>query len=232
MIAGLWLIFALRALLDGLNLSRSGKKERFNVGRLDAHRRTLQSMLATVGFVFLAILFLILGVALPTEELVGRYFPENPTLADATGQTDELTAELNPALALTAVAVNGGPVAPSEDGALSSGLDPAETPVPPTETPTPTPEPSPTPSPTPQIVFVNSPVVGLYMRDEPSGEIIVLLEDQTPLIIQGDPVSQDDIEWVQISTFDGQGGWVSRSFLTTVTPPTPVPEIPAAEGEG
>lgn len=224
MLAALWLVFALRALLDGMTFNRSSRKERFNVGRLDAKRRTLRSMISTVGFVILAVIFLMVAILFPTEELVARYFPENPSLMPENGSDTPLQ--------LTAVAETGGPALTDENGDALEGVALVETPIPPTETPTATPEPSPTPSPTPQVVFVNSPVVGLYMRDEPGGEILVLLEDQTPLVIQGESVSLDEIEWVEIATFDGQRGWVSRSFLTNVVPPTPVPENLDGENSG
>ncbi|MEM7803031.1 MAG: SH3 domain-containing protein [Chloroflexota bacterium] len=222
LLAALLLIFAFRALLIGLRSIRAERKERFNVGRLEEKRRLFRSVFTTMGLVVMAVIILVVGLTLPAERVADQAQGAFPAIFGAPESPLPIT------LNLEGVNLDEPPEIQvlAEDGTVLQPAEeipdiPTETPaLPPTEPPAPTP----TPSPTPQIVFVNSPVVGLYMRDNPGGEIVVLLEDQTPLVIQGEPVVQDEIEWVEISTFDGSRGWVSRAFLTDVTPPTPEPD--------
>lgn len=113
--------------------------------------------------------------------------------------------------------------------APTATTQPTATPVPttvPTNTPTALPTmtetavPTPTPTATATITPTSLPTArinstfGLNLRATPSttAPILARLDDQTVVVLLGDPQTSSDITWQQIS-FNGLVGWVSQEFL-------------------
>lgn len=65
---------------------------------------------------------------------------------------------------------------------------------------------------------VNSPVVGLYLRTVPSGEIIERLEDQAVVTLLDEVQVVDNIEWVKVAAASGNEGWVASEYLLPQSP--------------
>ena len=216
-IAALFLILALRALMVGLNSRRMERKEFYNVGRLEARRKLFRNVFATIMLILVALIVATAGIFIPERWFEPAAIATN-SLADP-AVSNEQSAVAEPVQEST----GNTPAPPSSDS--TEGAASSETPLPPTETSVPTD----TPSPTPQIVFVNSPVVGLYLRTAPGGEIVLLLEDQTPLTVIGEVQTLDDTEWVNVSGFDGEIGWVAAGYVTDSPPPTETPEPTATQ---
>ncbi len=70
-----------------------------------------------------------------------------------------------------------------------------------------------------QTAVVNSPVVGLYLRVVPSGEILERLEDQAIVTLLGETQNVDNIEWVKVASINGNEGWVAADYLLTESTP-------------
>ncbi|MEM8858164.1 MAG: SH3 domain-containing protein [Chloroflexota bacterium] len=216
-LAALALLFAFRSLMTGLRSRTAVKKQYFNVGRLEAQRNVFKQLLATVGFVILALALLVGALFVPDDlfdepEVVAEETSESAPVEEAGGE--QPIAETEQAAAPTDTVIEEGEIAPAQ--AETSSPDPTATPVP-TETPIPTPEIN--------YVFVNSPIVGLYIRDLPEGDIIDVLDDQTRLGVLGDSEIVNDINWILVVTDDGREGWVAEQFVTDI-PPEPTIELP------
>lgn len=88
-----------------------------------------------------------------------------------------------------------------------------------TQIPTPTIDPNiPTATPTPIIIrafIVGTSGNGLSMRDNPGGELLIVLpEDTLVTVVTEEPtVEQGGFTWIKIRTFTGEEGWVARQFL-------------------
>lgn len=70
-----------------------------------------------------------------------------------------------------------------------------------------------------QTAVVNSPVVGLYLRAVPSGEILERLEDQAVVTLLGETQTVDNIEWVKVASVSGNEGWVAAEYLSVESTP-------------
>ncbi|MCB0035505.1 MAG: SH3 domain-containing protein [Anaerolineales bacterium] len=70
-----------------------------------------------------------------------------------------------------------------------------------------------------QTAVVNSPVVGLYLRVAPSGEILERLEDQAIVTLLGETQNVDSIEWVKVASLNGNEGWVAADYLLIESTP-------------
>lgn len=91
----------------------------------------------------------------------------------------------------------------------------------------------PTPSPTsltPQPTITPTPVVcravvegtggnGLYLRDTPQGEQLIILPDGTLLTVLEDaPVEAGGVIWRKVRAIGGEEGWAAETFLTIRAP--------------
>lgn len=54
---------------------------------------------------------------------------------------------------------------------------------------------------------------GLYLRDEPNGDIIVLLENGSGVFLLDGLIFEGGLDWRQVRTADGAEGWVADEFL-------------------
>lgn len=210
-LAGIALIFALRSLMAGVRSRSSASKQYFNVGRLEAQRQVFAKMISTVGLVILAIVLALIAALVPDDLLgsVGEESTEQP-VAEVVDAVEPETA--------VAVVENGGA---EESGSMSTGAEgeAGVTIIEPTLA-APTAIPTETPEPTPDLktVYVNSPIVGLYIRDLPEGDIIDVLDDQTQLGILEEGEEIEGILWIKVVTLDGREGWVAEQFTTNVLP--------------
>lgn len=201
--AGICLLAAFRMLLIGMRSRNSANSQFFNVGRLEAQRKVLRSLLSTVGFVMLALIFLVGAVTIPDDFLSGWFTPNE----------DEQLAQFDPDTA----SVESGSFADAEAGE-GRGIEQA------TSTPIPTVTPEPTPE--RDYIYVDSPIVGLYIRDLPDGDIIDVLEDRSRLSLGGESTIINGINWILVGTDDEREGWVAEQFTTKTEPKSvePVPE--------
>jgi hypothetical protein len=90
---------------------------------------------------------------------------------------------------------------------------------PPTETPEPTADPDvPTATPTSMIcrgIVQGTSGSGLTLRETPGGaEVVVLPEGEFVILMDSEPVVQDEITWRQVRTVAQREGWVAENFLT------------------
>ncbi|MEM9777705.1 MAG: SH3 domain-containing protein [Chloroflexota bacterium] len=226
-LAAVALLFAFRALMVGMRSRTAAKKQYFNVGRLEAQRNVFKYLLATVGFVLLAMVLLVAALAVPNDLFDREEVAEvEPAALEPTAETENENVEQAEALETTAdiaPAMNG-------DGSSEAPAESAETAAPP---PTATPIPTATPVPTPEVsyVYVDSPIVGLYIRDLPEGDIIDVLDDQTRLGLLNESELINEINWILVRTDDGREGWVAEQFVTDIEPlvPLELPQEPESE---
>ncbi len=221
-LAGLTLLFALRSLLAGMRSRTNVNKQYFNVGKLEAQRQVFASMLSTVGLVVVAIILALVAAAVP-DDLFGSVgetleVETSPSVieVDEVAQAPEVEAPVE----ASGETESGAMVAPEVENSEGAEPEPAEaeTVVEPTAIPTETA----VPTPELKTLYVNSPIVGLYIRDLPEGDIIDVLDDQTELglLAEGDEIN--GIRWIQVQTNDGREGWVAEQFTTEVPPLVPI----------
>jgi SH3-like domain-containing protein len=128
----------------------------------------------------------------------------------------------------------GGSNPPS--AAVTPTADPALTPthqapVKPTEAPIAAPKPSPTPKP-PLTVVWSKEYSQVYLRQEPGGAIICLLDNGSSLLISEIQTVQG-MEWAHVLYFDGeedQGGWVAASLVFTIRSDLPSAQVIGENG--
>jgi SH3-like domain-containing protein len=100
---------------------------------------------------------------------------------------------------------------------------PTPTRLPATATPTPTVQPSPTPQlPTPTappahtVAWTNQ-EVGVYLRAEPNGEILLAIPNGEAVKLLGaETKTVGNLEWVQVA-YGGQSGWATTEYLYQIT---------------
>lgn len=209
-LAVLLLIGSIVFLLRAFRMRASIRSQAFNVLRLNSRRSMLSQAYAAVGALVLALIFFAVGGLMS----FGDDSPEvSPTVVVIPSLTPETVIENQPS---------------SPDDFEESAPDEPETVEPTTQAPEPTgetistaepaqptPEPTVTVEPTlaPTPALVNSPVVGLYLRTEPGGEIIERLDDQVEVLLLGEEQATDDLTWVLVSSPSGSQGWVALDFL-------------------
>lgn len=115
-------------------------------------------------------------------------------------------------------AVESGEVVENGVVATLTPETPLET-FPPTNTPEPTADPNvPTMTPTSMIcrgVVQGTSGSGLTLRETPGGtEVVVLPEGEIVILVDAEPVVQNDIVWRQVRTVGQREGWVAENFLT------------------
>lgn len=194
----------------------------YDVGRMAARGSAFWSWLQ--GFVFLSI-----GVALfafwafynpaaaqlepeitptvePTETVVK---PTIPLERDDAGE-NEAAVEAEPAVVEAQPQPTNVPVQ----------AQPTNTPLPPQPTvpltPTlPTATPLPTPTPGPATDGTVDIIGGLYLRNNPNGEVVVLLENGSGVFFLGGEQEDGAYTWIEIEAVTGEVGWVAKDFVKT-----------------
>lgn len=230
MLAALFLLLSLRALMVGLRSRRLERREFYNVGRLEARRKLFRNMFATISLIVVALILATVALFFPNQ-------PEETADSDLVeavqGIALEMTGQTEPDVASELSAPSSQNDDDDANAALVVEADDNAPALPtPSLTPTLAPTPTATPSPTPRVVFVNSPVVGLYLRNGPGGEILLLLDDQTPLTVIGEIEVIDEIEWMNVSGGEGEIGWVAADYVSDTPPPTETPSLdPELESE-
>jgi len=116
---------------------------------------------------------------------------------------------------------------PEEEEASNSDGSPAATPTtmlevfPPSPEPTSlTPEPTATVTPTVcRAVVEGTSGNGIYLRDAPQGEQLVILAEGTLLTVLEDaPVEAGGLMWRRVRAVGGEEGWAAQDFLTIRAP--------------
>ncbi|MFT5193658.1 MAG: hypothetical protein ACI9EW_000090 [Cellvibrionaceae bacterium] len=202
-LAGMSLLAAFRALLTGVRSRSAASSQFFNVGRLKAQRNVFRSMLATISLVLLALLFLFGAIIVP-EKFANSWFSTDEALIDEALQADETFDTEGSEIVIQVVTEI------SEPATLMPTVKPTETMV---------------PIPTRDFIYVNSPIVGLYIRDLPDGDIIDVLDDRSRLSLSGESTIVDGINWILILTDEDREGWVAEQF-TTVTLQVEIEPVP------
>jgi hypothetical protein len=106
----------------------------------------------------------------------------------------------------------------------SKAVAQAPTPTqPPTVTPTPTKQPNPTPQlPTPTVppahtVAWTNQEVGVYLRAEPNGEILLAIPNgEVVKVLGAETKTVGNLEWVHVA-YGGQSGWATTEYLYQIT---------------
>lgn len=212
-LAGASLLVAFRMLLIGMRSRSAASRQFFNVGRLEARRRVFSSMLSTIGLVVLALLF-----------AMGALFVPDDFMAPAEEEAIEEVVERE--------GVESAEITESGDGETgvepdaTADIEPTESKTAPTVTPTPIPTEAEIPTPTREFVYVDSPIVGLYIRDLPDGDIMDVLDHQARLSVAGESTIVNGINWILVITDEEREGWVAEQFTTKIPPTSdqPVPE--------
>ena len=202
------LVFLGRAIVARLSISNDA----FNVARLQARRKMMQSALGAIAFLVLGLILFVVVLLFPFASVgeEGELVVDGETIVATEVVPDEITPALE--------SIENGAEAmaePTEAVVVVPTDVPTATPVPTVIPVTPTAEPTATVEPTaiPVQALVNSPVVGLYVREAPAGEILERLEDQTTVTVLGDEQVIDGLVWVLVESPAGFVGWVARDFL-------------------
>ena len=212
-LAGASLLVAFRMLLIGMRSRNAANRQFFNVGRLEARRKVFSSMLSTIGLVVLALLFAIGALFVPDDFMA---LAEEEVTEEAVASEEVESAE----------SVEASDVETDAEPAVTEGSDATEPEVAPTATLTPIPTETPIPTPAREFVYVDSPIVGLYIRDLPEGDIMDVLDHQARLTVAGESTIVNGINWILVMTDEEREGWVAEQFTTKIPPADdqPVPE--------
>jgi hypothetical protein len=81
-----------------------------------------------------------------------------------------------------------------------------------------------------QVVMVDSTDgEGVWVRRQPAGEPLRVWPDGTPMLVVGEDQVADDRTWRNVTTLDGQSGWVAADFVKTVDRATIAASMPELE---
>ena len=119
-------------------------------------------------------------------------------------------------------------VTPTADPALTPTH---QAPAKPTEAPTATPKPSPTPKP-PLTVVWSKEYSQVYLRQEPGGAIIRLLDNGSSLLVS-EVQTEQGVKWAHVLYFDGEEdveGWVAASLVFTIRSDLPSAQVTGEDG--
>lgn len=235
-LAGLSALGAVFFLVRSLAARSGVKKRTYGVERQYARQEMLIYAFTSAGLLFLMLVFCGFGtltwftVGADEEGTTAVVEPEQSPMPDNGGDgIDENPLE------------NGLTATPLQEEAQPTATATAEPDppddTPPGEPPTPTPLPTATVEPTPELAtaVVDSPLVGLYLRTVPGGEIVERLEDQAVVFLLGTEELLDDTLWVEVtSAQSGNSGWVAADFLAEggAEAPPPAPPDPETEEGG
>ena len=233
-VAGLLLLGAISFFMRSLSARALAGKQAYGVARQAKRLEMMQASFWGVGLLIFALAFAAVaslgqagsggegGTAEPTAdvmallETVAAMEAIEAETAQPTAETEE---QPSPTATPSLTPVPTSAVAPP-------AIDPTaeaspETAEPPTEetavaiTPIP-----PTPDPTAAVAYVDSPVVGLYLRVIPGGEIVERLDDRTVVQLLEERQTVSGLEWVRVVAPSGNTGWVAADFLQLGLPPT------------
>lgn len=212
-VAGALLLGAFWFFFQSLSARSSATKQAYGVARQAERLKMMQATFWGVGLVIFALVFGAVAVltAPSNEESTAE-----PTLEPTPVPTADTS--MTPTVDLTAV--------PTPTDAPPS---PTPTPLPPAVSTVESAEPTitaestattveATPTTNLPFLYVNSPVVGLYLRVAPNGEILELLEHRAAVTLVGESQTVEGIEWVRVTAVSGNQGWVARGFLVTTQP--------------
>lgn len=225
LVAGLCAVGAVLFLVRSLAARTGIKKRTYGVERQDARQEMLVYAFASAGLSLMMILFCGLGAVAwlavgdddPNTAVLEQPLPTATTPAG--GVAIPLENEVTPSPLPTAE--QGAPTATEATAEPPSPGPTTESVAPATPTPLPTVTLEPTPARTTAVV--NSPVVGLYLRTAPGGDIVERLEDQAAVILLGPEQTVDDILWVEVTAeSSGNSGWVAADYLAEAGSVPPV----------
>lgn len=203
---------------------RSYQKGLFGVLRQAERQNMLVRAFSGVGLLVLAFVFVGLGwlvgwwgstaamaeTADPTPTPLTTVV-ETPAVVVVTATfTPEPAVSATPAVIATATLAPPPPLLPTGDGSVVATVTATATTTIITTT-----QPTVAPSPTAglPVAVVNSPVVGLYLRTGPGGEIIERLEDQVAVGLLGEEQTVEGLLWVKVKSPTGSEGWVAADYL-------------------
>lgn len=203
---------------------RSYQKGLFGVLRQAERQNMLVRAFSGVGLLVLAFVLIGLGwlvgwwgstaavaeTADPTPTPLATVVETPPFVVVTATFTPEPAVSVTPAVSATATLAPPPPLLPTGDGSVVATATVVAT----TTTITAT-QPTVAPSPTAglPVAVVNSPVVGLYLRTGPGGEIIERLEDQVAVGLLGEEQMVDGLRWVKVKSPTGSEGWVAADYL-------------------
>jgi hypothetical protein len=79
-----------------------------------------------------------------------------------------------------------------------------------------------------QVVMVESTDgQGVWVRRQPAGEPLRVWPDGSPMLVVGDDALAGGRTWRNVTTLDGQTGWVAAEFVATVDPAVLVASMPS-----
>lgn len=231
-LAGLAAIAAVIFIIRALVARSLSLKKVYGVARQNERQRMMLYAYYSVGLFILGLIFVGIG----SLTLLSRSDTE-----DVIESTSTIAAPVENVEAATATATSSAIVEPTiQNTAIATPLPVTGEESPTVEVPVATGEPtqadaSPTAEPaagslTPTVAAevaspqeqttatVNSPIVGLYLRSVPSGEILERLEDQAIVTVLDEQQTVDNIDWVKVVSGNGNEGWVAAEFLVFPNP--------------
>lgn len=198
-VAGICLLIALLFALRAVGARAVVNKQAYDVGRQEA-RQTVQIALARSALALFVglILFAVYGLSFRPANLMA-----SPPVTDTPTVTATIMA--------TATVTTTPTMTPSPQPA-SPEASPTNPLLVPTATATLTPTVTATPEPT--TATVNSPVVGLFLREAPGGtQEVELLPDGTVLTLLDGRETVDGVVWQQVQAPSGNVGWVAADYI-------------------
>ncbi|MBK8432098.1 MAG: hypothetical protein IPL28_12750 [Chloroflexi bacterium] len=224
-VAGALLLGAFWFFFQSLSARSSATKQAYGVARQAERLKMMQATFWGVALVIFALVFGAVAVLTapsdepePTAESTSE---PTPAVAEPAQTVD---ASISPTVDLTAVAPTPTDAPPSPTFTplppsitTPEAAEPTATTAEPTVAVTITVEATPTTTGLP-FLYVNSPVVGLYLRVAPNGEIVELLEHRAAVTLVGESQIVEGVEWVRVTAVSGSQGWVASGFLVTTQP--------------
>jgi len=151
----------------------------------------------------------------------GAFGGPPPGLTEETDAADDPTGVITTTLPTTGTAAAPGPAAP---GPTTS---PTAVPNTPTTTPSPTSIPTATPTTTPTPTLTPTPIDGatavidvgggtVWLRRSPDGQNLLIMNSGDTVILLTGHANRGGILWQEISTVQGDVGWIQAEFLAEV----------------
>ena len=217
-LASFAILFAFIFFLRAIVARTKANKQVYGVARQNERQHMMLYGYYGVGCLLMGLIFLGLGSLTFLDGSDEVTVEETPLPIEATTEVVEPLETSTPTVESEVL------VTPSATSTTAVDLATTEPEAPPTvETGSPTPtavEPVVVEQPSnQQTAVVNSPVVGLYLRVAPSGEILERLEDQAIVTLLGETQNVDSIEWVKVASLNGNEGWVAADYLLIESTP-------------
>jgi hypothetical protein len=191
-----FVLFGVYVLLEARRASRESEGAWYSIAQRDMRRRSLLLSLQAAALLLAgAGLLLWLLVELPTaavseEELAVPTpsmipsFPATPTRELPVESTEVVTPTLRPALTATAADENETPLVPIPTIPLTS-----------------------------EAVITKTNGGGLWLRDEPFGNGLVLLPEGSTVFVRGGLMEVSGVMWQAVVDPEGREGWVAADYL-------------------